>query len=38
MTETRPRRGDEQFAGEVNSMFDRISGVYDRMNLSLIHI
>lgn len=32
MNETRPRRGDEQFAGEVNSMFDRISGVYDRMN------
>lgn len=32
MNETRPRRGDEEFAGEVNSMFDRISGVYDRMN------
>jgi len=32
MNETPPRRGDEQFAGEVNSMFDRISGVYDRMN------
>ncbi|MGK2933286.1 MAG: bifunctional demethylmenaquinone methyltransferase/2-methoxy-6-polyprenyl-1,4-benzoquinol methylase UbiE [Solirubrobacterales bacterium] len=32
MNPTRPQRGDEQFAGEVNSMFDRISGVYDRMN------
>lgn len=32
MTETPPRRGDEHFSGEVNSMFDRISGVYDRMN------
>lgn len=27
-----PRRGDEEFSGQVNSMFDRISGVYDRMN------
>ena len=27
-----PKRGDEEFAVEVNSMFDRISGVYDRMN------
>lgn len=27
-----PRRGDQEFAGQVNSMFDRISGVYDRMN------
>lgn len=32
MTDTPPRRGDEQFSGQVNSMFDRISGVYDRMN------
>jgi demethylmenaquinone methyltransferase/2-methoxy-6-polyprenyl-1,4-benzoquinol methylase len=32
MSESPPRRGDEQFAGQVNSMFDRISGVYDRMN------
>lgn len=32
MTETPPQRGDERFAGEVNTMFDRISGVYDRMN------
>lgn len=32
MTGTRPNRGDAEFAGEVNSMFDRISGVYDRMN------
>lgn len=32
MNEAPPRRGDEQFAGQVNSMFDRISGVYDRMN------
>ena len=32
MNEAPPTRGDEQFAGQVNSMFDRISGVYDRMN------
>jgi demethylmenaquinone methyltransferase/2-methoxy-6-polyprenyl-1,4-benzoquinol methylase len=32
VNEAPPRRGDEQFAGQVNSMFDRISGVYDRMN------
>ncbi|HTU16211.1 MAG TPA: bifunctional demethylmenaquinone methyltransferase/2-methoxy-6-polyprenyl-1,4-benzoquinol methylase UbiE [Solirubrobacterales bacterium] len=32
MSETPPQRGDEQFSGQVNSMFDRISGVYDRMN------
>jgi demethylmenaquinone methyltransferase / 2-methoxy-6-polyprenyl-1,4-benzoquinol methylase len=32
LDEAPPRRGDEQFAGQVNSMFDRISGVYDRMN------
>lgn len=32
MNEAPPRRGDEQFASQVNSMFDRISGVYDRMN------
>jgi len=32
LSETPPRRGDEQFSGQVNSMFDRISGVYDRMN------
>lgn len=32
MNQAPPRRGDREFAGEVNSMFDRISGVYDRMN------
>lgn len=32
MTDSPPRRGDDEFAGQVNSMFDRISGVYDRMN------
>ncbi len=32
MSEAPPRRGDQEFAGQVNSMFDRISGVYDRMN------
>ena len=32
MAEAPPRRGDQEFAGQVNSMFDRISGVYDRMN------
>ena len=32
MNEAPPRRGDQEFAGQVNSMFDRISGVYDRMN------
>jgi demethylmenaquinone methyltransferase/2-methoxy-6-polyprenyl-1,4-benzoquinol methylase len=32
VNEAPPRRGDEQFTGEVNLMFDRISGVYDRMN------
>lgn len=32
MDQAPPRRGDQEFAGEVNSMFDRISGVYDRMN------
>lgn len=32
MNEKPPQRGNEEFAGEVNSMFDRISGVYDRMN------
>lgn len=32
MSQAPPRRGDQEFAGEVNSMFDRISGVYDRMN------
>lgn len=32
MSEAPPRRGDEQFAGQVNSMFDRISGGYDSMN------
>lgn len=32
MNEAPPERGTEKFAGEVNTMFDRISGVYDRMN------
>ena len=32
MTDSPPRRGDAEFAGQVNSMFDRISVVYDRMN------
>ena len=32
MANSPPRRGDAEFAGQVNSMFDRISGVYDRMN------
>ena len=32
MTEAPPRRGDQEFPAQVNSMFDRISGVYDRMN------
>ena len=31
-TGSRPRRDSEQFAGQVNRMFDRIAGVYDRMN------
>lgn len=32
MSEAPPERGDAEFAGQVNTMFDRISGVYDRMN------
>ena len=31
-TGSRPSRGSEQFAIQVNRMFDRIAGVYDRMN------
>ena len=31
-TGSRPSRGSEQFAAQVNRMFDRIAGVYDRMN------
>jgi demethylmenaquinone methyltransferase / 2-methoxy-6-polyprenyl-1,4-benzoquinol methylase len=31
-TGSRPSRGTAQFAGQVNRMFDRIAGVYDRMN------
>jgi demethylmenaquinone methyltransferase / 2-methoxy-6-polyprenyl-1,4-benzoquinol methylase len=31
-TGSRPSRSSEQFATQVNRMFDRIAGVYDRMN------
>ena len=31
-TESRPSRGSEDFARQVNRMFDRIAGVYDAMN------
>lgn len=32
MSEAPPERGGAEFADQVNTMFDRISGVYDRMN------
>src|SRR6476620_751363 len=31
-TSTQPNRSSEQFASQVNRMFDRISGRYDAMN------
>ncbi len=32
---TRPQPGAAEFASEVNRMFDRIAGVYDRMNSAM---
>ncbi len=32
---TRPRPEADAFAGQVNRMFDRIAGVYDRMNRAM---
>ena len=33
--ETRPQPGAAEFASQVNRMFDRIAGVYDRMNSAM---
>jgi demethylmenaquinone methyltransferase/2-methoxy-6-polyprenyl-1,4-benzoquinol methylase len=33
--ETRPQRETAEFASQVNRMFDRIAGVYDRMNSTM---